>query len=199
MSAVRRWPATFALATWRTGCNGNPDNEPVWENWLQDNRVELNAMTSPERVAWVERKFAAYTTSRKLFRPRRSPGLNWSATSTPPSQIQVKEEALRSKQRWIEEQIAARIAKVEIPTDITARITNYLERHRSERWKDAIRGTLFGMMVAFSIRLDRIDESLLYEARAAGERGPAIGYWREIGNKPLAARKQARRLRLGEV
>ena len=40
------------------------------------------------------------------------------------------------------------------------------------------------MMVAFSIRLDRIDESLLYEARAAGERGPAIGYWREIGNKP---------------
>jgi hypothetical protein len=71
------------------------------------------------------------------------------------------------------------------------------------------------MMVAFSIRLDRIDESLLYEAKdgsfwlscvcsydedakgrtvvaqsiskerfAAGERGPAIGYWREIGNKP---------------
>jgi hypothetical protein len=38
--------------------NGNPNQEPNWENWLQDNRFELNAMTSPQRVAWVERKFA---------------------------------------------------------------------------------------------------------------------------------------------
>jgi hypothetical protein len=38
--------------------NGNPNHEPNWENWLQDNRYELNAMTSPQRVAWVERKFA---------------------------------------------------------------------------------------------------------------------------------------------
>jgi hypothetical protein len=79
------------------------------------------------------------------------------------------------------------------------------------------------MMVAFSIRLDRIDESLLYEAKdgsfwlscvcsydedakgrtvvaqsiskerfAAGERGPQVGHWREIGNsnpKPAQAPK----------
>jgi hypothetical protein len=37
--------------------SGNPDNEPDWQQWLQDNRIELNAMTSPQRVAWVERKF----------------------------------------------------------------------------------------------------------------------------------------------
>jgi hypothetical protein len=74
-------------------------------------------------------------------------------------------------------------------------------------------------IVAFSIRLDRIEESLLYKAQdgsywlscvctfeedakgrtivaqsipreryAAGERGPAIGIWREIGQaKPLAS------------
>jgi hypothetical protein len=67
-------------------------------------------------------------------------------------------------------------------------------------------------LIAFSIRLDRIDESILYEAKdgsfwlsglctfeqdqkgrlivvqsipkeryAAGERGPAVGTWREIG------------------
>ena len=79
-------------------------------------------------------------------------------------------------------------------------------------------------LVAFSIRLDRIEESLLFEASngsfwlscvctyeedvkgrmivaqsipkerfAAGERGPAIGTWREIGGapKPLQSGKAA--------
>ena len=71
------------------------------------------------------------------------------------------------------------------------------------------------MLVAFSIKLDRIDESLLFVAQdgsywlsgvctfeedqkgrtivaqsiprerfATGERGPAIGTWREIGGQP---------------
>lgn len=76
-------------------------------------------------------------------------------------------------------------------------------------------------LVAFSIRLDRIDESLLYQAKdgsfwlsavcsldqdakgrmivaqsvpkerfAAGEKGPAIGTWREIGaSKPTQSAK----------
>lgn len=27
-----------------------------WKNWLQDNRIELNAMTTPELIAWLDRK-----------------------------------------------------------------------------------------------------------------------------------------------
>jgi hypothetical protein len=78
------------------------------------------------------------------------------------------------------------------------------------------------MMVAFSIRLDRIDESLLYEAKdgsfwlscvctfeedakgrlivaqsvprerfAAGDRGPQVGHWREIGKPQPVQSKTA--------
>ena len=45
---------------------GNPDDEVMlngassWEEWLQDNRVELNAMTPAKRIEWVEQKFTDY-------------------------------------------------------------------------------------------------------------------------------------------
>jgi hypothetical protein len=35
----------------------NPDNEPNWESWLQNWRVELNAMTTAEFVAWMNAQF----------------------------------------------------------------------------------------------------------------------------------------------
>ncbi|MCC5612704.1 hypothetical protein LC612_39950, partial [Nostoc sp. CHAB 5834] len=31
-----------------------------WEEWLQTQRVELNAMTSPEFIEWLDSKFEAY-------------------------------------------------------------------------------------------------------------------------------------------
>jgi hypothetical protein len=32
------------------------DDGPEWDRWLQNNRVELNAMTSPEFIAWLDDK-----------------------------------------------------------------------------------------------------------------------------------------------
>jgi hypothetical protein len=32
--------------------------DPEWAKWLQSNRVELNAMTTPQFLAWLDRKFA---------------------------------------------------------------------------------------------------------------------------------------------
>jgi hypothetical protein len=32
--------------------------DPEWVKWLQDNRVELNAMTTPQFLAWLDAKFA---------------------------------------------------------------------------------------------------------------------------------------------
>ena len=34
-----------------------PDGEP-WEDWLQTHRVELNAMTTPRFIAWLDGKMA---------------------------------------------------------------------------------------------------------------------------------------------
>lgn len=40
-----------------------------WEEWLQTQRVELNAMTSPEFVRWLDEKFSAY--AEKVVPPTR--------------------------------------------------------------------------------------------------------------------------------
>lgn len=34
--------------------------EPEWREWLQTNRVELNAMTTPQFIAWLDAKLAPY-------------------------------------------------------------------------------------------------------------------------------------------
>lgn len=36
------------------------DGEGYWADWLQTRRVELNAMTSPQFLAWLDKKFAPY-------------------------------------------------------------------------------------------------------------------------------------------
>jgi hypothetical protein len=36
------------------------DTEVDWTEWLQTHRVELNAMTTPEFIAWLDRKMAGY-------------------------------------------------------------------------------------------------------------------------------------------
>jgi len=36
------------------------DHDPYWADWLQTRRVELNAMTSPEFIRWLDRKFEPY-------------------------------------------------------------------------------------------------------------------------------------------
>ena len=45
-----------------------PYVEPKWRAWLQNNRVELNAMTTPEFLAWLDEKIAPHE-SGKLVPP----------------------------------------------------------------------------------------------------------------------------------
>jgi hypothetical protein len=41
-----------------------------WENWLQTNRIELNAMTTPQLIGWLDEKLATFG-SGKLIPPQR--------------------------------------------------------------------------------------------------------------------------------
>src|SRR5262245_17089091 len=36
------------------------DDGEYWEDWLQTQRVELNAMTTPQFIAWLDKKMAPY-------------------------------------------------------------------------------------------------------------------------------------------
>jgi DNA topoisomerase VI subunit B len=42
----------------------NPSDEPIWESWLQDWRVELNAMTTAEFVEWMNVQFIKHGASK---------------------------------------------------------------------------------------------------------------------------------------
>jgi hypothetical protein len=42
-----------------------PDGE-TWEEWLQTHRVELNAMTTPDFIAWLDRKMAEHAKETRL-------------------------------------------------------------------------------------------------------------------------------------
>jgi hypothetical protein len=44
------------------------EHDPRWERWLQTSRVELNAMTTPELIEWLDRKMAEHG-SGKLIPP----------------------------------------------------------------------------------------------------------------------------------
>jgi hypothetical protein len=46
---------------------GDYVTDPKWRTWLQGNRVELNAMTTPQFLDWLEGKFAPY--HRKVVPP----------------------------------------------------------------------------------------------------------------------------------
>ena len=94
-------------------------------------------MTSPSGSSGSQRKFAEHRVT-KVIPPEDIARAALVGHIRATIAAEVEEEALRSKQRSINEQTATRIAKVEIPTNLTARITNYLEKQRSERWTNAI-------------------------------------------------------------
>jgi hypothetical protein len=116
---------------------GNPNNEPVWAEWLKDNRVELNAMTSRQRVAWVEKKFTEHKVTKvipteRIAKERLAESLLNKITN------QVQEELLRNQQEWVDQQIRERVGRVKIPAGIAGKAKHYLRSNPSERWTSAI-------------------------------------------------------------
>ena len=45
-----------------------PDDDEGWADWLQGNRVELNAMTTPQFIEWLDRKMVEHG-GKKLIPP----------------------------------------------------------------------------------------------------------------------------------
>jgi len=43
-----------------SGEHGTAPDGDSWEEWLQTHRVELNAMTTPQFIEWLDRKMAAH-------------------------------------------------------------------------------------------------------------------------------------------
>ena len=109
--------------------------EESWREWLQTKRVELNAMTSPQFLAWVEQKFEELGVE-KVIPP------NDVLTKTFTDDLQAK-----MRQRVIDEILAQvdvdrltsdRVALVKVPDDLKAIVGDELEKEPAQRWSKPI-------------------------------------------------------------
>ena len=112
----------------------------TWEEWLQTHRVELNAMTTPQFIAWLERKMAEHADGGKLI---------------PPEEVLLSDldERIEDKTRDIvmrrileesgfEDQVTAAVAAIERPQadDLTDGIEDLFRQRPEAQWRDHNRG-----------------------------------------------------------
>ena len=112
-----------------------PDGES-WEEWLQNHRVELNVMTTPEFIEWLDGKMADY--NGKLV---------------PPSDVLEKELAERIERKvratvterilreaGFENQVAEAVAAIEKPNGeaLAEGIEDLFEKEPDREWRDHI-------------------------------------------------------------
>src|SRR5262249_28069064 len=90
-----------------------PDGEP-WEDWLQTHRIELNAMTTPQFIAWLDGKLASYN---KLIPPADILETELNARIEKNVRTAVVERILREAN--VDAQVAAALADIETPDSAT--------------------------------------------------------------------------------
>jgi hypothetical protein len=111
-----------------------PDGES-WEDWLQTHRVELNAMTTPRFIAWLDSKMADYG---KLIPPPEVLAAELEERIEEKLRIDITERILR--EAGFEERVAEAIAATEKPTPaaLTEGVLELFEREPDREWRDHI-------------------------------------------------------------
>jgi hypothetical protein len=106
-----------------------------WEEWLQTHRVELNAMTTPEFITWLDEKMSAYG---KLIPPADVIEAELNKGIEAKVRAAITERILR--EAGIESQVATAIAAIEKPSPaVLAEGIRQLFRQEPDReWRDHI-------------------------------------------------------------
>jgi hypothetical protein len=108
-----------------------------WGNWLQTHRVELNAMTTPQLIEWLDGKMAKFG-SGKLIPPPHV--LEQDLADRIESKVRaVIAEKILSEAK-IDDQVAAAIAAIRSPdgANLTGEINRLFEQQSDREWRDAI-------------------------------------------------------------
>ena len=106
-----------------------------WAQWLQTRRVELNAMTTPQFIEWLDGKMAA---DDKLIPPADVLAAELDKRIENKIRASITERILR--EAGLDQQVAAAIAAIEKPTiaDLTQGITQLFKRESDREWRDHI-------------------------------------------------------------
>jgi hypothetical protein len=108
-----------------------------WENWLQTNRVELNAMTTPQLIQWLDQKMAKFG-SGKLIPPTHV--LEQELADLIDSKVReaITERILREAK--LDDQVAASIAAIKTPdgAKLARDIKRLFKQQADQEWRDGI-------------------------------------------------------------
>jgi hypothetical protein len=108
-----------------------------WDNWLQTHRIELNAMTTPQLIEWLDEKMDEFGGG-KLIPP--APVLEQELADRIKSKVRaaITERILREAK--LDDQVAAAIAKIKTPdgTKLARDIERLFEQQPDREWRDAI-------------------------------------------------------------
>jgi hypothetical protein len=113
------------------------EDGPYWENWLQTHRVELNAMTTPQLIEWLDRKMSAFG-SGKLIPP--PDVLEQDLADRIESKVRAAiTERILSEAR-IDDQVAAAIAGIKTPkgAELASDIEELFKQEPDREWRNAI-------------------------------------------------------------
>jgi hypothetical protein len=109
-----------------------------WEEWLQTHRIELNAMTTPRLIEWLDEKLTTY--EGKLIPP------NDVLTTELTERIEAKVRAAVTerilREAGLERQVAKAIAKIKMPSAaaLVKGIEKLFKQEPDREWRDHIEG-----------------------------------------------------------
>ena len=130
--------AEYVKAVDKSGEHGTPPDGESWEDWLQTHRVELNAMTTPQFIAWLDRKMAKRGSVGKLIPPADVLKADLAERIEKKVRATLTERILREAD--LDGQVEAAIKKIGKPSAATLAkgIRQSFQKEPKREWRDHI-------------------------------------------------------------
>lgn len=112
------------------------DHTTDWTDWLQTRRVELNAMTTPQFIAWLDQKLAAY--DGKIIPPADIIARRLRRRTEEMVEAAIKDAVLRDAN--IPARVTAALSKIDWPDDVALKaiVQEGLGAAPEQRWANLI-------------------------------------------------------------
>ena len=133
----RKPVADYVKAADESGEYGTAPDGDTWEEWLQTHRVELNAMTTPQFIEWLDAKMAAHRVG-KLVPPVDVLTAELDQRIEQKVRADLNERILR--EAGFEDQVTAAVAATKKPTAavMAKGIKQLFEQAPDREWRDHI-------------------------------------------------------------
>jgi hypothetical protein len=157
---------------------GHPCEEPEgdWAEWLQTKRVELNAMSTPEFIRWLDGKMTGYD---KLVPPRDVLQAELERRVEAKVRAVITERVLR--EAGLENQVAVAIAAIEkpCPAVLAEGVRRLFRQEPDSEWRDHVEAIAREIAeVADDDGPSLFEEALQFIETFEGTAGTLLDWWR---------------------